>query len=339
MISAERSEKSHQGARVFSFNYLILSQGVRKLSKKTLGIFFCVLFIFEWALLAKTSPDLPSISMSLIWISMSILVFLPLVKDNPIAILIGHPLSPGLSFFWISIPIFMNFLWGIETKTLHITHLAATAAMVWAPYLFWQLGNHIKDRVFMDFLLILSLVLPYKLNALSSSWPLGGNLGGFNLAIGLIGLHVGITLLPGRFSMIGLPLQHDRNSWIKGGVVVLFLFIFGIFISQQRFPSFHAPLRQSIPFEFLTIAIVYGGIEELFYRGFVMNWLRSLTGSAMLSLLIAAGLGGLGSLLPSFAGAASIGLIAGLTYCWTSSLLVSTALGGVMRAALILFYL
>jgi membrane protease YdiL (CAAX protease family) len=309
------------------------------LSKKTLGIFVCVLFIFEWALLAKTSPGLPSIPMSLIWISMSILVFLPLVKDNPLAILIGHPLSPGLSFFWISIPIFMNFLWGIETKTLHITHLATTAALVWTPYLFWQLGNHIRDRVFMDFLLVLSLVLPYKLNALNSSWPLGGNLAGFNAAIGMIGIHVGISLLPARFSLIGIPLQQDRSAWIKGGVIVLCLFIIGMVINQQKFPSVHVPFRQSIPFEFLTIALVYGGIEELFYRGFVMNWLRSLTGSAILSLLIAAGLGGLGSLLPSFAGAATIGLIAGLIYCWTSSLLVSTVLGGALRAALILFYL
>jgi hypothetical protein len=326
-------------ASVFDNFYLLLSEGVKPLTKKTVGISIGLLIIFEWALLAKTSPSLPSLPLSLIWILMCFLVFIPLFKDNPLAMLIGRPLNGGFSFLWISIPIFLNFLWGVQTRTLHISHLGTAAALVWFPYLFWHLGNHLKDRVLMDLLLIFSLIIPYKLDALNFAWPLGNGLGGFNAANGILGLHVGISLLPGRFSLVGMPFSQDKKSWIKGGIVILCLLIVGFLLKNRGIHPHNFPVRQSLPLEFLTLAFVYGGIEELFFRGFLMNWLRSFTGSAILSVLIAAGLGGFVSLMPSVYGAALVGITAGLIYLWTSSLLVSTVLSGILRASLVLFYL
>lgn len=306
------------------------------MNAKTLVPLVLVLLGFSWALLVKIGLTWQALPLLGIWLSLVFLAFFPLFKENPLATLIGKPLEGGWTFLWLSIPIVLNGLWGIQTQSLSLKHLGATALVVWTPYVFWHLGHLVKDRLLMDLLLLLSLLLPWKFGILDRAWPLGNGQGGFHAIYGILSIHAGVTLLVKRFLILGLPLSHTRKDWIKVGILCLALGAGYFFLHSPPWSGWKGSFRPSLVLEVLTLIVVYGFIEELLFRGFIQNWAKSVTASTVLSISISAGLGAMFSLMPSVGAAAAVGAVAGVTYVWTSSLLVSTIFASVLRAAVLL---
>jgi len=297
-----------------------------------------VLLGYSWSLLVKVGLSMQALPLLALWISLVAMAFFPLFKENPLAQLIGKPLEGGWTFLWLSLPLLVNGVWGVQTQTLSFTHLAKTALILWVPYIFWHLGNLLKDRSLMDILLLVSLLLPWKLGFLDAAWPLGKGQAGFHAINGILSVHVGVCLLSRKFALLGLPLQHTKRDWLKAGAFSLILATSYFFLHRHHLKLPEVPFRSSLILEILTLVVVYGFIEELLFRGFILNWAKSVTASSVLSVLMSAGLGAAFSLMPTWQGAAAVGVASGILYIWTSSLLVCSIFGGVLRALVIVAF-
>lgn len=305
---------------------------------KFLVPFSAVLLGYSWALWVKVGLSLQALPLLGLWISLVTMAFFPLFKENPLAQLIGKPLEGGWTFLWLSLPIFVNGFWGVQTHTLSLNHLAKTALILWVPYLLWHLGNVIKDRSLMDILLLLSLLLPWKLGVLDGAWPLGKGQGGFHAINGILSIHVGVCLLSRKFALLGLPFQQTKRDWLKVGGFCVVLAGAYFFLHRHNLKLPEVSFRASFVLELLTLVVVYGFIEEILFRGFILNWTKSVTASSILSIVLSAGLGAVFSLMPNWAGAAAVGAASGVIYIWTSSLLVSAIFGSVLRALVIMAF-
>ncbi len=298
--------------------------------------FSAVLLGYSWALWVKVGMSLQALPLLGLWISLVAMAFFPLFKENPLAQLIGKPLEGGWTFLWISLPLFVNGIWGVQTHTLSLNHLGKTALILWVPYLLWHLGNVIKDRTLMDILLLLSLLLPWKLGVLDGAWSLGKGQGGFHAINGILSVHVGVCLLSRKFALLGIPLQQTKKDWLKVGGFCLVLAGSYLFLHRHSLKLPEVSFRGSLLLEILTLVVVYGFIEELLFRGFILNWAKSVTASSILSIALSAVLGAVFSLMPNWAGAAAVGAASGLIYIWTSSLFVSAIFGSVLRTFVIM---
>lgn len=305
---------------------------------KFLVPYLAVLLGYSWALWVKVGLSLQSAPLLGLWIGLVAMAFFPLFKENPLAQLIGKPLEGGWTFLWLSLPLLINGIWGVQTHTLSLNHLGKTALILWVPYLLWHLGNVIKDRHFMDILLLLSLLLPWKFGFLDGAWPLGNGLGGFHAINGILSVHVGVCLLSRKFALLGLPLQQTKQDWLKVGGFCLVLVGTYFFLHRHNLKLPGISFHGSLVLEILTLVVVYGFIEELLFRGFILNWAKSVTASSILSIALSATLGAVFSLMPTWAGAAAVGAASGIVYVWTSSLLVSAIFGSVLRALVILAF-
>ena len=298
-----------------------------------------VFFLFQWVLLTQAGWHKGTLPLVLIWGGFVSIVGYALLRGNPLASLLGSPLNAGWSFLWASLPILANGLWGVQTGTFHLKNMAMTAAVVWLPFVFWYLGNFVRDRVLMDVLMLVSLLLPWKLKFLNEAWGFSPGRGGFHGVYGLIAIHVGLTLLPSRISLPSFIDGVQKKDWLKGASLGL-LCLIGLFLAAKNgLPHHGLDFRASLPLEILSLIAVFALIEELMFRGFAMNYISSLTGSPVLGVFLAAAVGAVLSTLGSPVAALSLGLAAGTVYLFTSSLLVTTVIAGVLRAVVVLFFI
>jgi len=309
---------------------------MNKSSKMLLGLIF---FLYEWVLLTQSGWNKQAIPLVLIWGLFIAIVGWSLYRGNPLASLLGRPLHAGWTFLWVSLPIGLNFFWGAHTHTLHIKHILMTAMVVWIPTLFWFLGNFVRDRVLMDVLMISTLLLPWKLKFLDQAWSLGVGSSGFHGIYGLIAIHVGLVLLPSRLELSGLMLGSTKGPWLKG-CFILGLSLAALFLAVCNGLAYHRlEMRASLPFEVLSLIVVFAFIEEWMYRGFAQNYFASLTGSSVLGRLSAAAVGAGLSMIGNPIAALGVGMVAGVIFLWTSSLVVTAVTSGVLRVILVLFFI